>query len=209
MNLRSVRPSPPSPPFWRSPPRPPARMACRRSALPSRLPLLSQCRTDDGSRTQAQRFRRRDPVQVEGAPRVGQPVSVVLQFDGVSDPAGATVRLTTDAGLSLSTSSSLTLPAGQSTTVTAKVTVGREGLAYLNVFVMQGGATSIVAIPIQAGVSTPAMKAAGEVNSSAEARRSFRCRPKSRNRPKTPQKRPPRPESAGNPALASSPRRGL
>ena len=106
--------------------------------------------------------------RVEGTPRIGQSVSVILQFDGVSDPAGATVRLTADSGLSLATASSLTLPAGQGATINAKVTVAREGLAYLNVFVTQGGATSIVAIPIQAGASAPAMKAAGELNSSAE-----------------------------------------
>jgi len=141
----------------------PAQRAAKQASASSRnaAPMTAAARKPNDSGVAIQ-------YRVEGAPRVGQPISVVLQFDGVSDPAGATVRLTTDAGLSLSTSSSLTLPAGQSTTVTAKVTVGREGLAYLNVFVVQGGATSIVAIPIQAGASTPAMKAAGEVNSSAE-----------------------------------------
>ncbi|WP_418118219.1 hypothetical protein [Variovorax sp. 350MFTsu5.1] len=106
--------------------------------------------------------------RVEGEAQVGRSVAVVLQFDGVSDPAGATARLTTDAGLSLATSSSLALPAGQSTTATARVTVDREGLAYLNVFVTQNGAMSIVAIPIQTGAAAPAMKAAGEMKSSAE-----------------------------------------
>ncbi|HEX7908295.1 MAG TPA: hypothetical protein VF534_09435 [Paraburkholderia sp.] len=107
--------------------------------------------------------------RVEGAAaKVGRPISVVLQFDGVSDPAGATARLTTDAGLTLTTSSNLTLPAGQSTTATVTVTSDREGLAYLNVFVTQNGAMSIVAIPIQTGSVAPAMKAAGEMKSSAE-----------------------------------------
>ncbi|WP_432728139.1 hypothetical protein [Variovorax sp. W6] len=106
--------------------------------------------------------------RVEGAAKVGRSISVVLQFDGVSDAAGATARLTVDAGLTLTTSSNLTLPAGQSTTATATVTSDREGLAYLNVFVTQNGAMSIVAIPIQTGSSAPAMKAAGEMKSSAE-----------------------------------------
>lgn len=106
--------------------------------------------------------------RVEGTAQVGRPIAVVLQFDGVSDPAGATARLTTDAGLSLTTSSSLALPAGRSTTATATVTSDRDGLAYLNVFVTQNGAMSIVAIPIQTGKSAPAMKAAGEMKSSAE-----------------------------------------
>lgn len=106
--------------------------------------------------------------KVEGVAKIGRPVSVVLQFDGVSDPAGATARLTADAGLTLTTSSSLALPAGQSTTATATVTSDREGLAYLNVFVTQNGAMSIVAIPIQTGSVAPAMKAAGEMKSSAE-----------------------------------------
>jgi hypothetical protein len=106
--------------------------------------------------------------RVEGTPQVGRPISVVLQFDGVSDPAGATARLTTDAGLTLTTSSSLALPAGQRTTATAMVTSDREGLAYLNVFVTQNGAMSIIAIPVQTGSAAPAMKAAGEMKSSAE-----------------------------------------
>ncbi|MET3178620.1 UNVERIFIED_ORG: hypothetical protein ABIC43_001774 [Variovorax guangxiensis] len=106
--------------------------------------------------------------RVEGTARVGRAISVVLQFDGVSDPAGATARLTTDAGLTLTTSSTLALPAGQSTTATSTVTSDREGLAYLNVFVTQNGAMSIVAIPVQTGSSAPTMKAAGELKSSPE-----------------------------------------
>ena len=92
----------------------PAQRAAKQASASSRnaAPMTAAARKPNDSGVAIQ-------YRVEGAPRVGQPVSVVLQFDGVSDPAGATVRLTTDAGLSLSTSSSLTLPAGQSTTVTA------------------------------------------------------------------------------------------
>lgn len=106
--------------------------------------------------------------RVDGVAQAGRPVSVFLQFDRVTDPAGATVRLTTDAGLTLSTSSSLVLPAGQHTTATATVTSRSDGLAYLNVFVTQNGAMSIVAIPVQTGASTPAMKPTGEMKSTAE-----------------------------------------
>jgi len=125
------------------------------------LPMTAAARKPNDSGVSIQ-------YRVEGAATVGRAISVVLQFDGVSDPAGATARLTADAGLTLATSSNLTLPAGKSTTATATVTSDREGLAYLNVFVTQNGAMSIVAIPIQTGASVPAMKAAGELKSSAE-----------------------------------------
>ena len=106
--------------------------------------------------------------RVEGVAQAGRPVSVYLQFDGVTDPAGATVQLTTDAGLALATSSRLVLPAGQRTSATATVTSSREGLAYLNVFVTQNGAMSIVAIPVQTGSGTPATKSTGDMKSSAD-----------------------------------------
>lgn len=106
--------------------------------------------------------------RVEGAAQVGRSVSVFLQFDGVNDPAGATVRLATDAGLTLTTPSSLVLPVGQRTTTTATVTVHTEGLAYLNVFATQNGAMSIVAVPLQAGTDSSALKSVGEVKPSAE-----------------------------------------
>lgn len=106
--------------------------------------------------------------RVEGAAQAGRPVSVILQFDGVTDPAGATARLTTDASLTLSTDKSLALPAGRRTTATATVTSNGDGLAYLNVFVTQNGAMSIVAIPIQTGSAAPAVKPAGEMKSSAD-----------------------------------------
>ncbi|MDQ7998229.1 MAG: hypothetical protein AAGC76_20495 [Luteibacter sp.] len=104
---------------------------------------------------------------VSGVAQIGRPVSVNLQFDGVTDPAGATVRLSADAGLTLSTAA-LALPAGQRTSATVTVTSDREGLAYLNVFVTQHGAMSIVAIPVQTGSSAPALKGAGELKSSSE-----------------------------------------
>lgn len=106
--------------------------------------------------------------RVDGTAQIGRPVSVFLQFDGVTDPAGATARLTTDASLTLTTSSSLALPSGQRTTATATVTSSSDGLAYLNVFVTQNGAMSIVAIPVQTGAAGAAMKPSGDMKSSAD-----------------------------------------
>jgi hypothetical protein len=126
---------------------------------------------------------------VPGVAQIGQPVSIVLQFDGITDPAGAKVRFTTDGGLTLTTTGSLTLPAGQSTSVTATVASDRDGVAYLNVFVTQNGALSSAAIPVQTGPGTPAMKGAGEVKSSAEGDKIISSPAKEPPRaPKTPEK---------------------
>ena len=139
----------------------PAPRAAKHAASSRHAPMTVAARKPNDSGVVIQ-------YRVDGRAQIGRPVSVVLQFDGVSDPAGATARLTTDAGLTLTTSSSLALPAGQRTTATATVTSDREGLAYLNVFVTQNGAMSIVAIPVQTGSAVPAMKGAGEVKSSDE-----------------------------------------
>jgi uncharacterized membrane protein len=92
----------------------------------------------------------------------------VLQFDGVTDPDGATVRFSTDAGLTLSGSRHPGAADGKRTTATVTVASEREGLAYLNVFITQNGAMSAISIPIQTGATAPSMKGAGEVKSSSE-----------------------------------------
>ncbi|QOF78138.1 hypothetical protein IG196_28165 [Variovorax sp. 38R] len=98
-----------------------------------------------------------------GTPQAGKPTVVVLQFDGVSDPAGASVTLTVDAGLTLSGSASLSVPAGQRSDASVTVISQGDGLAYLNVFITQGGRTSAISIPIQTGAAAPAMKASGDI----------------------------------------------
>ena len=125
--------------------------------------------------------------RVEAAAQSSRQVSVFLQFDGVTDPAGATVRLTTDAGLTLATKSSFALPAGQRTTATATVTSSGDGLAYLNVFVTQNGAMSIVAIPIQTGSAAPATKPAGEMKPSPDGEKVISM---PAQEPKAPAKKP-------------------
>ena len=59
----------------------------------------------------------------------------------------------------------LTLPAGKRTTATVVVVSETEGLAYLNVFISQGGASSAVSVPVQAGTVAPALKSTGEMKS--------------------------------------------
>lgn len=106
--------------------------------------------------------------RVDGVAQVGRPIAVYLQFNGVTDQAGASVRFSTDAGLTLKGVDTLTLPVGQSTSATATLVSDREGLAYLNVFISQGGVTSAVSIPVQTGTAAPSMKPAGEMKSSAD-----------------------------------------
>ncbi|WP_198087962.1 hypothetical protein [Variovorax sp. E3] len=103
--------------------------------------------------------------RVDGTPQAGKPTAVVLQFDGVTHPDGATVRLSPDAGLTLSGSDTFTLPAGTRSSVTVTVVSDREGLAYLNVFIAQGGARSAISIPVQTGAVAPAAKPASEIKS--------------------------------------------
>jgi len=103
--------------------------------------------------------------RLDATPQLGQATPVVLQFDGVTDADGATVRLSADKGLALQGSSTLALPAGKRTTATVVVVSEAEGLAYLNVFIRQGGASSVVSVPIQTGTAAPALKSSGEMKS--------------------------------------------
>lgn len=103
--------------------------------------------------------------RLDATPRLGQATPVVLQFDGVTEADGATVRLSADKGLTLQGSSTLALPAGKRTTATVVVVSEAEGLAYLNVFINQGSGSSAVSVPIQTGSAAPALKSSGEMKS--------------------------------------------
>ena len=103
--------------------------------------------------------------RLDATPRLGQATPVVLQFDGVTDADGATVRLSVDKGLALQGSNTIALPAGKRTTVTVVVVSEAEGLAYLNVFINQGGGSSAVSVPIQTGTAAPNLKSSGEMKS--------------------------------------------
>jgi len=90
--------------------------------------------------------------RVQGTAAVGQPTQVDLVFGRVRDAEGATLQFTADAALRLDASAApATLAAGDRTRVTVTVTPQQEGLAYLNVFTTQRGATSSTSIPIQTG----------------------------------------------------------
>ena len=105
--------------------------------------------------------------RVDGASQAGRATSVALQFDGVTDPQGASVRFTVDPGLTLRSGAPLTLPAGQRSTATVSVVSESDGLRYLNVFVTQAGASSAISIPIQTGAA-PLMKPQGDIQSTRE-----------------------------------------
>jgi hypothetical protein len=106
--------------------------------------------------------------RLDATPQLGRATPVVLQFDGVTETDGATVRLSADSGLTLQGNSTLTLPAGKRTTATVVVVSEAEGLAYLNVFINQGGASSAVSIPVQTGTAAPALKSSGEMKSTPD-----------------------------------------
>ncbi len=105
--------------------------------------------------------------RIDGTPRLGEALPITLSFVGITDPAGATVRFTADAGLSLPAAylSKLPLSRGQTApTLTVPVTPMAEGLAYLNVFTTQGGKTSANSVPVQVGKAA-ASKPGGELKS--------------------------------------------
>jgi hypothetical protein len=112
-------------------------------------------------------------VQFElgATPQPGQPTPVVLQFDGVTAPEGATVRLSPDKGLNLQGAAMLTLPQARRSTATVLVVSERAGLAYLNLFIRQGGASSAISIPIQSGGLAPALKSTGELKTTPDGER--------------------------------------
>ena len=97
-------------------------------------------------------------------PRPGRAIPVVLSFDGVTDPAGATLRLAADGGLALGAEAATrTLPAGETSTLTVQVVPAAEGVGYLHVFTTQYGATSVTSVPVQVGKAPSAMPASGEL----------------------------------------------
>ena len=92
--------------------------------------------------------------RVQGKPAVGQPTQVDIVFGRVRDADGAALQFTADASLRLDASGApATLAAGEGTRVTVTVIPQQEGLAYLNVFTTQRGATSSTSIPIQTGTA--------------------------------------------------------
>lgn len=98
--------------------------------------------------------------RIDGTPQAGSAVPVVLSFDGVSDPAGGTVKLTADGGLVIVGSAGPhALPAGKASTLTVQVVPDADGTGYLHVFTTQNGATSATSITVQVG-NTPSAKPA-------------------------------------------------
>ncbi|MET0209747.1 MAG: hypothetical protein ABW220_11950 [Burkholderiaceae bacterium] len=100
---------------------------------------------------------------LEGTPRAGQDTAVTLRIDGVTDPAGALVRFTADAGLTLTGAADLRAPAGEVTTLTVQARPANDGVAYLNVFTTQNGVTSATSIPVAVGKGTPTMRSTGDL----------------------------------------------
>ncbi|MDM0010809.1 hypothetical protein QTH87_00020 [Variovorax sp. J22P168] len=103
--------------------------------------------------------------QLDDAPAGGATVPVVLVFGNISDPDGATVRLSVDGGLSLAPGGETVrrLPAGQAVSWTVELKAPAAGTGYLNVFTTQFGATSATSIPVQVGKAPAAMPASGSL----------------------------------------------
>lgn len=105
--------------------------------------------------------------RIEGVARLGEALPIALSFHGISDPAGASVRFTVDAGLTLppAYASELALQGGPAApTMTVPVTPTAEGLAYLHVFATQNGATSVSSVAVQVGKAV-SLKLRGDLKS--------------------------------------------
>lgn len=108
--------------------------------------------------------------RIDGTPQAGAAIPVVLSFDGITDPAGAALRLQTEGGLALggSAPTSQTLPPRAVTTLTIEVTPAAAGAGYLHVFTTQYGATSATSIPIQVGKTPSTQPSSGDLKQSAD-----------------------------------------
>lgn len=97
--------------------------------------------------------------RVVDTPAVGKPIRVEIVLGRITDPGGATARLTAESSLRLETNAGpYSFASGRDGLLQATVVPQAEGLAYLNLFVTQRGATSSTSIPIRtgdAGTSTP------------------------------------------------------
>lgn len=94
-------------------------------------------------------------------PVIGQSTRVEIVFAKVDDANGASLQLSTDPGLRLDGPDSVSLPAGETTTLTVSVVPQQDGLAYLNVFTRQRGRVSSTSIAIQTGSAAAQSKKAG------------------------------------------------
>ena len=92
---------------------------------------------------------------VEALPDPGASIAVQLEFDGVTDPSGALVRLKADEGLLIGDASTTrTLPAGETTAWSISMSHAGAGIRYLHVFTTQHGITSIASVPVTVGSGT-------------------------------------------------------
>lgn len=99
--------------------------------------------------------------RVDGGTAMGQPATITLMFDGVTD-AAAQVRFTADAGLLVpGVNVPVALPGGASQ-LSLQATPQADGLYYVNVFTRQGGATSVMSVPVHAGTAAPKLRSMGQ-----------------------------------------------
>lgn len=107
--------------------------------------------------------------RIDGTPQAGSAVPVVLSFDGITDPAGGTARLTADGGLVIAgPAGPHSLPAGKTSTLTVQVVPDADGTGYLHVFTTQNGATSATSITVQVGKTPSALPASSGLKQTPE-----------------------------------------
>ncbi|MDM0073476.1 hypothetical protein QTH90_03730 [Variovorax sp. J2P1-59] len=106
---------------------------------------------------------------VDAPSRPGASITVQLEFDGVTDPAGALVRLQADHGLRIGDpATTRTLPAGEATGWSIPLQHFGAGLRYLHVFTTQHGITSITSIPMPASSDASMPRSDGELKISGD-----------------------------------------
>lgn len=101
--------------------------------------------------------------RIDGTPAAGVPLAVVLSFDRITDPSGASVRLAVDGGLALAGSQTdFTLPANQASALTVSVLPPAAGIGYLSVFTTQNGASSATSVPVLVDKAPGSLPSAGD-----------------------------------------------
>lgn len=107
--------------------------------------------------------------QVEPAAAPGQTVRVTLVLDGVTDPTGASVRLSADGALVLlHDGAPRALPAGRATTIEVDVTPQGTAAGYLNVVTTQHGVGSVTSIRVPVGSGAAAIAPAANLKTTPD-----------------------------------------
>jgi hypothetical protein len=109
--------------------------------------------------------------KIDGSPQAGRAFSITLSFNGVSDPQGATVRVSSEGALQVSGDTSATLAAGSQASMKLGALANADGVYFLNVFTQQGTLSGASSIPIKVGAGQLSTEKHGQIKQAPGAER--------------------------------------